>query len=106
MPLQRYSYKLPATGPLPHTCHLFPPKLFIQHPCAHQCDSKYGKADQERTEDIECIILPSFDGIRLTYFEQNELLRTDGSMTSSAGGSNGLVWLVTVTLVNDLEEMC
>ena len=88
-----------------HTCHLFPLKLSIQCSCAHQCYSKHGKADNKRTEDIEHIVFPSFDGIWLTDFEQNQLLRTDDSMASCAGGSNSLVLLEMVTWVNNLEEM-
>lgn len=48
---------------------------------------------------------PSFDGIRLTYLQQNKVLRTDDTIASSAVGSNSLVLLVMVTWVNDLEEM-
>ena len=71
----------------------------------HKYYCKHRKAYKQRTEDIEHIILPSFDSIRLTNFEQNQVLWTDGSIASSAGGSNSLVLLEMVTLVKNLEEM-
>ena len=61
--------------------------------------------NNQRTEDIEHIVLPSFDGIRLSNFEQNLVFRTDGSIASIAYGSNSLVLLGMVTLVENLEEM-